>query len=76
MKIVLLDGAQITHEALAQRFSFPACYGRNLDALHDCLTDIAEETAIIVEHAADADPRILRVLRDSVKENPKLKIYG
>ena len=29
------------HVALKEAFEFPEYYGGNLDALHDCLTDIA-----------------------------------
>ncbi len=29
------------HAALKEAFEFPEYYGGNLDALHDCLTDIA-----------------------------------
>ncbi len=29
------------HAALNEAFEFPEYYGGNLDALHDCLTDIA-----------------------------------
>ena len=28
------------HEHLAEVFGFPEYYGRTLDALHDCLTDL------------------------------------
>ena len=34
------------HRAFADALSFPDHYGNNLDALHDCLTDIAEPTRI------------------------------
>lgn len=34
------------HEYLADKMEFPEYYGRNLDALYDCLTDISEPTAI------------------------------
>lgn len=34
------------HEYLAEKMEFPEYYGRNLDALYDCLTDISEPTAI------------------------------
>ena len=33
--------AEELHEALKEAFEFPEYYGGNLDALHDCLTDIA-----------------------------------
>lgn len=35
----LEDKAQL-HEVLAQALEFPDWYGRNLDALYDCLTDL------------------------------------
>lgn len=35
------------HNYLAQRLSFPDYYGRNLDALHDCLLDISTKTNIV-----------------------------
>lgn len=75
MKIVLLWGEKISHETLAESFSFPPYYGKNLDALHDCLTEIARDTAVIVQNADRADPRFLAVMRDSAGENPHLKIY-
>ena len=31
------------HRAFAEALSFPDHYGNNLDALHDCLTDIFYE---------------------------------
>ncbi|MBQ1251979.1 MAG: barstar family protein, partial [Firmicutes bacterium] len=34
------------HEYLAEKLNFPDYYGKNLDALYDCLTDINEETEI------------------------------
>lgn len=30
------------HNEFSRRFDFPAYYGRNLNALHDCLSDVAE----------------------------------
>lgn len=35
--------------ALAERVPFPAYFGRNWDALQDCLCDLSEVTADIVE---------------------------
>ena len=34
------------HEYIAEKLDFPGYYGKNLDALYDCLTDICEETEI------------------------------
>ena len=34
------------HETIAKALEFPEWYGGNLDALHDCLTDIHEEIRV------------------------------
>ena len=68
--------AQI-HDALAQELAFPSWYGRNLDALYDCLTAIREETRITFLHFTSmpfSGAGLLRVLRDSENENPNLEI--
>jgi len=62
----------------------PEYYGRNLDALHDVLTEIAQPTELIVE--ADEPqlsdemkgfvPRLVRVLKDAAQENPALILTG
>lgn len=78
MKTVLLDGRALTHAALAEAFGFPPYYGRNLDALFDCLGDIGEETAVVVVHFGEADEvgrQLLRVLADGVRENPRLRLF-
>lgn len=78
MRSVFLQGDALTHDALAEAFGFPAYYGRNLDALHDCLGDIGEDTAVIVTDMGSADEngrRILTVLWDSARENPHLSLY-
>ena len=53
---VIIDGNIISHrlqlhDFLASELNFPETYGKNLDALYDCLTDIHDETEI--ENAAD-----------------------
>ena len=65
------------HEILARELQFPAWYGRNLDALHDCLTAICEETRITFLHFPALpfpSAGLLCVLRDSEQENPHLEI--
>lgn len=40
---IMLDGVtgmEAIHEQLAQALQFPDFYGRNLDALYDCMTDV------------------------------------
>ena len=37
------------HRVLAQALSFPDHYGRNLDALHDQLTAIRQDTTLVLE---------------------------
>ena len=54
---VLLDGNAILdretlHETLATGLCLPPWYGRNLDALYDCLTDVQEETVVVLRDRA------------------------
>jgi len=56
-------------------------WGSNLDALHDCLTSIAEPTTLTVVNWASAArrfgdyaDRLWHVLDDSVEENPNLTV--
>ena len=78
MKTVFLTGDNLTHDALAQAFGVPEYYGRNLDALHDCLCEIGEETAIVMTDMDEENPQarpFLDVLADSARENPRLSLY-
>ena len=69
------------HRILGEALSFPDHYGNNLDALHDCLTSLPNETELVLQHweaAAEGLGRyaigLKRVLEDSQEENPRLKI--
>ena len=69
------------HRALADALAFPDHYGNNLDALHDCLTDISEETHIFLVNWADAEERLgsyarsaKRAILDAAIENQNLAI--
>ena len=35
------------HNEVSSKLGFPEYYGRNLDAMHDCLTDIADEVEVV-----------------------------
>ena len=84
MKKVLLDCEKLlqreqAHLYLAQRLDFPDYYGKNLDALFDCLTEIGECT-IVLEGGADLCNndsyvvKVLRVLEEAVRANPNLRL--
>ncbi len=84
MNYVMLDGGFLRskdhlHDILARELRFPEWYGRNLDALHDCLTDLHEDTQISVIRIESADAelqqylsRVVHVIRDSAEENTHL----
>lgn len=51
MNIYVLDGNKMTskeeaHEYIAKELQFPDYYGKNLDALEDCLEDMPADTVI------------------------------
>ena len=73
------DTPEKAHEALSQALHFPAYYGKNLDALHDCLTDLPETQLVIEDCAAAGEkmekwPGFLAVFFDAAAENPHLDI--
>jgi RNAse (barnase) inhibitor barstar len=49
-------------EAIATSFTFPAHFGKNLDALYDCMTDLV--------HKAGAQPGFVVVL-EQIPDNPR-----
>ncbi len=69
------------HKYLRSALALPVYYGANLDALHDCLTEVCEPTQIIVP-AAVADnenlgwygKQFLQVLQDAAAENENLQV--
>jgi ribonuclease inhibitor len=86
MREVILDGQKMTdrknlHELFSENLHFPEWYGRNLDALYDCLTDISEDTKITIinweqarENLGSHAQALQNVLEDAGKANPQLKI--
>ncbi|MGN0648968.1 MAG: barstar family protein [Oscillospiraceae bacterium] len=85
MKKLLLDGERIPdrdslHTTLKRVLNFPDYYGNNLDALHDCLTDISEEVMVYInlqtlhENLGGYADSLLEVMRASASENKWLHI--
>lgn len=85
MKLIL-DGEQILdreslHKHMETVLQFPEWYGGNLDALHDCLTELMEELDICVlhmesleRHLGDYAGKLLQVLRDAEAANPNILV--
>lgn len=78
-----LDGASVAsreelHTRLAQLLSLPAWYGKNLDALYDCLTDLHEAVTLTLSHPAALEAALgpgymgalLRALADAERDQP------
>ena len=43
-----INGRDELYDRITASFRFPGYFGRNLDALYDCLTEIAEDTCVAV----------------------------
>ena len=66
------------HSLLAEGLSLPEWYGRNLDALHDCLTEISEETSLTLngfDALGSFRTGFRIVLNAAEEENPHLFVY-
>ena len=65
-------GKEDLHRALAECLDFPEWYGNNLDALYDELTEISQETLVILCNFNAAEPSckgFKRVMKDAENEN-------
>lgn len=78
---VFLNGNDITNreqllDALSEALELPEWYGRSLDALYDCLTDLSVPTTIHVEHWPQEDylQRALTVIQDAAEENELIQV--
>ena len=82
MKSVILDAKKMVvkenmHEYFAKKFDLPEYYGKNLDALFDCLCEINEPTLIKLknENALDSATKesLIQLFRDVCSENALVK---
>lgn len=81
MKTIILDGIllcekETAHQYLQDHLEFPCYYGKNLDALYDCLTEIDEisfEICLPGKNTPYFD-RILRVFQKASSLNPGISI--
>ncbi len=75
-----LTSRAAAHDCFARVFSLPACYGRNLDALYDALTELPPCT-LVLEHAdclygalGPYAKKLLCVFRDAAQENRNIQL--
>ena len=71
MKELLLDAETLytreqLHDVLAKVCGFPADYGRNLDALYDCLSEFFTDDSIIILFNGDEMKNSLGVYGDKL----------
>ena len=86
MAEIILDGWEIAsveevHDRFARALSLPEYYGRNLDALFDCLTDRREPVTVRLLHREALEDRLgrrgralVRLLRRAARENPQVAL--
>lgn len=72
----LRDKAQ-AHNYLMEALALPGYYGKNLDALYDCLTELGETEIRFVNLGAAGDSyfaKVLSVFREAQEDNPRLHL--
>ncbi len=87
MKLTILDGKMMTdraaaHDYLARSLDLPEYYGRNLDALYDCLSEMGGSDFILVKNTKELldqlggyGDQLLHVLRDAGDREPVRVIF-
>ena len=72
---ILADAAQV-HDYLKEVLNFPEYYGKNPDALYDCLTDLNDTELIITAPEEDGAvfQKILRIFKAADRANESLKL--
>ena len=80
MKIILdaeqLNTPEPAQSYLMEKFDFPSYYGKNLDALFDCLMEM-KDIEIHFEHVEAAGAyfkKLLRVFKEASEENPSISM--
>ncbi len=76
-----LTSRSAVYEAFLAALPFPEDCGRNLDALHDCLTSLPGSLQLTMRHWSDAEARLgnyamalRQMLTDAAAETPRLNI--
>ena len=77
----LIADKDALHDLMARELALPEWYGRNLDALFDCLTDLTEDLTISLIDATALEANLGRygvgfqkMLKDAAAENPHIHV--
>ena len=75
------DTPKEVHEFLSEELNFPDYYGNNLSALYDVLTELSDDTRIILDLSEVEDEnmiemleRMAEVMTDAADENEYLEV--
>lgn len=85
MNLVKIDCQKLTldkeaiHDYLKDVFNFSSDYGRNLDALYDCLTSINVTTEIEITNFGSINENnygnlVIKVIKEVCNDNENLKL--
>lgn len=86
MNIIVLDGRKMTdreatHLYLKKKLDLPDYYGKNLDALYDCLCETGKPVQIIVSYVQEMQDNLrryadglLNTLEAAAEKNPKVSV--
>lgn len=76
-----IQGSADLHQQLAQTLSLPRYYGNNLDAMYDCLTELGQDTELVLNHWYPLSVRLghyaektLYAFHCAVQDNPHLTV--